>query len=374
VTSISFYCGNPTGNTKVGLYSDTGSNYPKVLLIGPVEKTSCSVNSWNTLPVTPTYLTAGTYWLAEVDSGNGAGTNSGTAGTITYQPLSYGNAWPSTAPAGLSSISNNVQEYATYDQVGVSTTTTTKSSSTTTTTQTSSSTTTTISSTTKTTSSSSSTTTSTSTTSTTTASSSSSSSSTATFGKTSTANNWDSANYIFWTKVTLPTAGRVTSISFYCGGGATGNTKVGLYSDNGGNNPNALLIGPVEKTSCSAFSWNTVSVTPTLLSAGTYWLAEDDNGNGAGTNSGTAGTLKYEVLSYGNAWPTAAPAALNSASNNIQEYATYDQVGVTTTTTAHSTTTGSTTTGTSLMATSFTAVAKAVLELVPVNYPSSVGH
>lgn len=77
-------------------------------------------------------------------------------------------------------------------------------------------------------------------------------------------------NLLIAQKARLPHAAVVQSLSFYVTN-ATGKLRLGIYT-NGVNRPGRLLAQTDEFTPVAG--WNTVSVqTPTLLSAGNYWLA-----------------------------------------------------------------------------------------------------
>lgn len=125
------------------------------------------------------------------------------------------------------------------------------------------------------------------------------------------------ANYLFCTQASLPQTGLVTSISFYSA--VSGNVKVGIYDDSGG--PHNLAIGPVEKTGSTAGAWNTVTVTQTSLTAGTYWICGQTNTAGA-MKYDSVGTIRYVTSTYGSTWPNPG-AGWNAMSRSDSIYATY---------------------------------------------------
>jgi len=139
------------------------------------------------------------------------------------------------------------------------------------------------------------------------------------FGYQTVAATNDSANTITCTRASLSVAGTVTSISFYSG--VSGNVKVGIYTDSNG--PNSLVTGPVERTGSTAVAWNTVAVTQTSLTAGTYWLCGQSNTVGA-KKSDSVGTMRWlTTLTYGGTWPNPGGTGWVSGSYSDSIYATY---------------------------------------------------
>ncbi len=77
----------------------------------------------------------------------------------------------------------------------------------------------------------------------------------------------------FATQVTLPEDGTVTSISAHVKGPVTKMLCYALYTDSSGE-PGTLVVESVaEATGLNEYHWHQISITPTALSAGTYWLA-----------------------------------------------------------------------------------------------------
>jgi hypothetical protein len=138
------------------------------------------------------------------------------------------------------------------------------------------------------------------------------------FGVTTTGTGNEDANYLLCTRATLPEAGTVTHVDFYSA--VSGNVKVGIYSDSSG--PDALLIGPTEKTGSAAAAWNDVTVASTALTAGTYWLCVNMNTKGA-VRYGSVGTLRYKSLAYATSWPTSGGSGWGSASMSESVHAFY---------------------------------------------------
>jgi hypothetical protein len=59
--------GPVTGQIRLGLYNDTGANYPN-LLIAETNPFFPALNSWNTVDINDVYIPAATYWIAELYS------------------------------------------------------------------------------------------------------------------------------------------------------------------------------------------------------------------------------------------------------------------------------------------------------------------
>jgi len=78
----------------------------------------------------------------------------------------------------------------------------------------------------------------------------------------------------FATQVTLPEDGTVTSISAYVKGqNSAKKLCYALYTDSSGE-PGALIVeSAAEAIELTSYHWHPISITPTELSAGTYWLA-----------------------------------------------------------------------------------------------------
>ena len=81
-------------------------------------------------------------------------------------------------------------------------------------------------------------------------------------------------NVQYATQTVLPEDGTVTSISAYVtGASAPKKLCYALYTDSSGE-PGTLIIESVaEAIGVTTYHWHEISITPTELSAGTYWLA-----------------------------------------------------------------------------------------------------
>jgi hypothetical protein len=101
--SLSIYIGSGpvTGQIRLGLYGDTGSNYPNQL-IAEVAPFTPKLSQWNSVAIPNVYLNAGTYWIAELFS-DGAGSNTSTyinGGIWIYSNTDYGwSQLPAVFPA-----------------------------------------------------------------------------------------------------------------------------------------------------------------------------------------------------------------------------------------------------------------------------------
>jgi uncharacterized protein (DUF2141 family) len=128
---------------------------------------------------------------------------------------------------------------------------------------------------------------------------------TGTFGTTTTAGAssggaW--ANYIVATKYTLSEAGTVTQVSIYVV--RAGHVKVAIYADNSGT-PGSLLVANNSPTTVTAGQWTTISIGPTSLSAGTYWIAFNEDVNYMRIyKAGGTKVAAYRPYAFSNAMPT----------------------------------------------------------------------
>jgi hypothetical protein len=98
---------------------------------------------------------------------------------------------------------------------------------------------------------------------------------------------------------TLDEATTVSTINLYTA--ASGNAKVALYDESGGE-PNNLLTNS-EVTACEADSWNSLDVPEVQLSAGQYFIAVKIDTNGMLTGVVTSGFGKYRTHSYTQPFP-----------------------------------------------------------------------
>jgi hypothetical protein len=143
-----------------------------------------------------------------------------------------------------------------------------------------------------------------------------------TFGTTSNAGTMlgGGANGIDATKYMLTQAGTVIQLSIYAMN--AGNVKAAIYADNSGV-PGTLMVANNVPTPVSAGQWNSVSITPTLLSAGTYWIAFSADGALRAYEPGGQKQTAYMVnYPYSSNMPaTWTPSGYQS--NDYICYATY---------------------------------------------------
>jgi uncharacterized protein (DUF2141 family) len=127
---------------------------------------------------------------------------------------------------------------------------------------------------------------------------------TGTFGTTSTAGTsiGGGAGYISATKYTLSQPGTVTQVSIYSAN--SGHVKVAIYRDNNGA-PGTLLVANNAATTVTGGQWTTISVGPTSLAAGIYWIAFNEDANGLRVYK-SGGTKQAAYMRYGfsNDMPT----------------------------------------------------------------------
>lgn len=86
------------------------------------------------------------------------------------------------------------------------------------------------------------------------------------------ANNAASTSTQIATKVTLPYSGTLTSLAAYIHAGNNQRFRLAIYSNTPAGEPGTLLVQTATGRASNP-AWHTLPVTPTALSAGTYWLA-----------------------------------------------------------------------------------------------------
>jgi hypothetical protein len=75
------------------------------------------------------------------------------------------------------------------------------------------------------------------------------------------------------TQAVLSEGGTVTGISAYVKGPSNRDLRYAIYTDNSGQPGDLIVESAVAGTLSSEFAWQEIAVTPTHLTAGTYWLA-----------------------------------------------------------------------------------------------------
>ncbi len=145
VTSMSVYVGNVgaagSKSYAVVIYNDN-AGVPGTKVTNSASGTLVA-NSWNTIAVTPATLNANaSYWLMYTTNGTNNNLNNpkldsiGGTNNFRYFALTWGTAFPATAPAGTPQSNTTYSIYATYTYTPVPTVTTSAATSITTTTAT----------------------------------------------------------------------------------------------------------------------------------------------------------------------------------------------------------------------------------------------
>jgi hypothetical protein len=119
----------------------------------------------------------------------------------------------------------------------------------------------------------------------------------------------------------IASASGVTKLMFYCGV-ASGNVKVGVFSDNAGE-PDARLGYNDSGQAVSASSWNELSISSMSVVSGTYyWLcAISDTGNVISRDN-TGGDGTWEAQTYAT-WTWNNPIGLTSPTDSVHLYGMY---------------------------------------------------
>lgn len=152
------------------------------------------------------------------------------------------------------------------------------------------------------------------------------SASTETMGETTILTTGDSgnANFLLAQNATLPSAGSLQSISFYVTT-AAGQLRLGVYTDASGV-PGTLVAQTAAFT--PVVGWNTVALTSSSLSAGTYWLAYAPSSNSLAFKViGTGGLSKWKNIGSFAAMPSTFPTGLSGANGHWSFYATLNVTG-----------------------------------------------
>ena len=127
-------------------------------------------------------------------------------------------------------------------------------------------------------------------------------------------------NLLVAQQVSLSQAATIQSLSFYVVA-ATGHLRLGIYDATGpSGGPGALKAQTAEFT--PTVGWNTQGVvTPTALSAGTYWLAYLPESNNLHFAMTPSGATRWYSYTYG-ALPTTFSSAPQSGTYHWSFYAT----------------------------------------------------
>ncbi len=258
IQSLSYYVSTAGGQLRLGIFNNNGSN-PGNLVVETVAFTP--VVGWNTQPVlVPTLLPAGSYWLAFLPQNNSLAGRMAMTGVGKYSSHSFG-----PLPSSFKSAATDTFHFSLYATLEIFSGPTSTPTFTPTTTPTPTLTVT---------------------------------PSVLTIGETSVfrAKNSGNANRLITQQVTLPQSATIQSLSYYIST-AGGQLRLGIY-DNNGSNPGNLVAETGAFTPVAG--WNTQSVlTPTLLPAGTYWLAFLPQSNSLIGRVATAGVGRYYTYTFG---------------------------------------------------------------------------
>ncbi len=322
IQSLSYYVSTAGGQLRLGIYNNNGSN-PGTLMAETAPFTP--VVGWNTQPViNPTLLPAGTYWLAFLPQNNTLAGRVIASGTGRYYTYTFG-AMPSTYSSSPTSAAFRFSFYATLSTGSNPTGSPTASPSpshtptltaspsagntstptlTRTPTPTPTRTATPVNTPTV----------------TRTPTRTPTSSGTITLGETGILSTSYSGlgNRLVAQQVTLSQSATIQSLSYYVST-ASGQLRLGIYNNNG-SNPGTLVAETAPFTTVTG--WNTQPVTtPTLLSAGTYWLAFLPQDNTLAGRVTVSGTGRHYTFTFGPL-PAAFSTSPTSDTFHFSLYAT----------------------------------------------------
>ncbi|NWG08230.1 MAG: metallophosphoesterase [Chloroflexi bacterium] len=328
IQSLSYYVAAAGGQLRLGIYNNAGAG-PGTLLAQTAAFTP--IIGWNTQNVTiPTLLPAGTYWLAFLPQNNALTGRLAFSGSLRYYTSAFGTL-PATYSNSPQSATAHFSMYATLSTGPLPTNTSTHTPSNTpvatvsptrtitpSQTQTNTATATNVFT---------STPTSTFTppatwtnTSMPTATQTSATGNIIQIGETNilSLNYSNMGNYLVAQQVTLPQNATIQSLSYYVAT-AGGQLRLGIYN-NAGNAPGSLQAQTAAFTPVAG--WNTQNVTsPTMLPAGTYWLAFLPQNNNLTGRMAFTGTGRYYGYTF-SALPTTYSNSSTSGTFHFSMYAT----------------------------------------------------
>jgi len=334
IQSLSYYVSSSSGQLRLGIYNNTATR-PGTLLAQTAAFTP--VVGWNTQNVlAPTLLPAGTYWLAFLPQNNNLAGRLSMTGTGRYYNYTFG-ALPTTYSSSPTSGAFHFSLYATLSTGAVpsntpSNTPTRTPTASNTPTRTPTGTATPSNTPTNTplpgntatntnTSTPSNTPTATNTpTPSNTPTRTPTASSLITLGETNVLSMSYSGvgNRLVAQQVTLSQSATIQSLSYYVGT-ASGQLRLGIYNSSG-NAPGTLVAQTAAFT--PVVGWNTQNVlTPTLLPAGTYWLAFLPQNNSLAGRIALSGTGRHYSYTFG-ALPASFSSLFTSDTFHFSFYAT----------------------------------------------------
>lgn len=126
------------------------------------------------------------------------------------------------------------------------------------------------------------------------------------------------------TQAVMPENGTLTSITAYIDPGGGGKDyRFAIYTDNAGEPGNLIVETAVDNQ--SGTGWKTISVTPTPLTAGTYWLALSfAHGGQAYYHADTGGNTRHKLHNaVGNGFISVWPGSTTPYTHKVSIYGTY---------------------------------------------------
>ena len=125
------------------------------------------------------------------------------------------------------------------------------------------------------------------------------------------------AGFLLCTQVTVTQYAGLQSLSVYLTNSPTGQFDLALYSDNSG--PNTLIVQGTAQAAVTG--WNILSVAPTYLAPGTYWIAcEVQSGTEVAYSAG--GSTNYVAQSWGS-FPSPYPSGGVGVADSLSLYLSY---------------------------------------------------
>ena len=128
------------------------------------------------------------------------------------------------------------------------------------------------------------------------------------------------------TQAVLSEGGTITSIFGYVKGSPTKELRFAIYTDNSGEPGDLIVESAVATGLSSQFGWHEIAVTPTHLTAGTYWLAmafEHKNQYFNHSASGQGQTRYKSNDAVTNGFTSQWSASDQSGTERISIYASY---------------------------------------------------
>jgi hypothetical protein len=129
-------------------------------------------------------------------------------------------------------------------------------------------------------------------------------------------------DYFVLEKYTLSVPATVQSIEVFPT--TSGNVKVSIYTDNGGE-PDSILFTEVASAVTGGI-WDTITVPSTFLAPGDYWLAFNSDTTGINSITDTGGTRRYHDWTYATPFPNPLADGYTSDTYIDSIFANYVQI------------------------------------------------